>query len=97
MAAGTSTRTKRHTTTYPAFSEIGRRRTHHDQQNLFCSRHILPALQELIENAVGPLNGVDSVKVAIDERTVAIDYDGTDGTFEVIVTGIEEQGYEVAG
>jgi copper chaperone len=50
-----------------------------------------------IEGAVGPLNGVDSVEVAIDERTVAIDYDGTDATFEVIVAAIEEQGYEVAG
>ena len=50
-----------------------------------------------IEDAVGPLNGVDSVEVAIDERTVAIDYDGTDDTFEVIVAAIEEQGYEVVG
>jgi copper chaperone len=50
-----------------------------------------------IEDAVGPLNGVDSVEVAIDERTVAIDYDGTDATFEVIAAAIEEQGYEVAG
>jgi copper ion binding protein len=50
-----------------------------------------------IEDAVGPLNGVDSVEVAMDDRTVAIDYDGTDGTFEVIVAAIEEQGYEVAG
>ncbi len=50
-----------------------------------------------IEGAVGPLNGVDSVEVAVDERTVAIDYDGTDDTFEGIVAAIEEQGYEVAG
>ncbi len=50
-----------------------------------------------IEGAVGPLNGVDSVEVAIDDRTVAIDYDGTDDTFEGIVAAIEEQGYEVAG
>ena len=53
--------------------------------------------KDSIEDAVGPLNGVDSVEVAIDDRTVAIDYDGTDGTFEVIVSAIEEQGYEVAG
>ncbi len=50
-----------------------------------------------IEGTVGPLNGVDSVEVAIDDRTVAIDYDGTDDTFEGIVAAIEEQGYEVAG
>ncbi|MEE9227446.1 MAG: copper ion binding protein [Acidimicrobiia bacterium] len=53
--------------------------------------------KDSIEDAVDPLNGVDSVEVAIDDRTVAIDYDGTDGTFEVIVAAIEEQGYEVAG
>ncbi len=50
-----------------------------------------------IEDAVGPLNGVDSVEVAIDDRTVAIDYDGTDNTFDVVVVAIEEQGYEVVG
>jgi copper chaperone len=49
-----------------------------------------------IEGAVGPLNGVDFVEVAIGDRSVAIDYDGTDSTFQTIVTAIEEQGYEVA-
>jgi len=49
-----------------------------------------------IEGAVGPLNGVDFVEVAIDDRSVAIDYDGTDNTLQTIVTAIEEQGYEVA-
>ncbi len=49
-----------------------------------------------IEDAVGPLDGVELVEVAIDERTVAIDFDGTDGTFEAIVAAIEGQGYEVA-
>lgn len=49
-----------------------------------------------IEGAVGPLSGVDFVEVAIDDRSVAIDYDGTDNTLQTIVTAIEEQGYEVA-
>jgi len=49
-----------------------------------------------IEGAVGPLDGVDLVEVAIDDRTVAVDYDGTDDTFSAIVDAIEEQGYEVA-
>jgi copper chaperone len=49
-----------------------------------------------IEGAVGPLNGVDFVEVAVDDRSVAIDYDGTESTFQTIVTAIEEQGYEVA-
>jgi copper chaperone len=50
-----------------------------------------------IEGAVRPLNGVESVEVAIDDRTVAIDYDGAEDTFEGIIGAIEEQGYEVAG
>lgn len=49
-----------------------------------------------IEGAVGPLEGVESVEVGVDERTVAIDYDGSDGTLEAIVAAIEDQGYEVA-
>ncbi len=49
-----------------------------------------------IEGAVGPLSGVDFVEVAIDDRSVAIDYDGTESTFQTILTAIEEQGYEVA-
>ncbi len=49
-----------------------------------------------IEGAVGPLDGVELVEVAIDDRTVAVDYDGTDETFAAIVAAIEEQGYELA-
>lgn len=49
-----------------------------------------------IEGAVGPLDGVELVRVAIDDRTVAVDYDGTDETFAAIVAAIEEQGYEVS-
>ncbi len=49
-----------------------------------------------IEGAVGPLDGVESVEVAVDDRTVAINYNGTDGTLAAIVDAIEEQGYEVA-
>jgi len=48
-----------------------------------------------IEGAVGPLDGVDLVDVAIDERTVAVGYDGTDETLAAIVAAIEGQGYEV--
>ncbi len=49
-----------------------------------------------IEGAVGPLDGVGLVEVAIDERTVAVDFDGTDDTYSAIVDAIEGQGYEVA-
>ncbi len=48
-----------------------------------------------IEAAVAPLDGVDKVEVHIDERTVDLDYDGTDATFNAIVAAIEEQGYGV--
>ena len=49
-----------------------------------------------IEGAVGPLDGVELVEVAIDERTVAVDFDGSDDTYSAIVDAIEGQGYEVA-
>ncbi len=49
-----------------------------------------------IEGAVNPLDGVDTAVVTIDDRSVAIDYDGSDATMEAIVTAIDEQGYEVA-
>lgn len=48
-----------------------------------------------IEGAVGPLDGVELVEVAIDQRTVAVDFDGTDDTYAAIVDAIEGQGYEV--
>lgn len=48
-----------------------------------------------IEGAVAPLDGVDKVEVHIEERTVDLDYDGTDATFNAIVAAIEDQGYEV--
>jgi copper chaperone len=48
-----------------------------------------------IESAVLPLDGVDKVEVHIDERTVDLDYDGSDATFDAIVAAIEEQGYDV--
>ena len=48
-----------------------------------------------IEAAVSPLDGVDRVEVQIDERTVQLDYDGTDTTLTTIVAAIEDVGYEV--
>ena len=49
-----------------------------------------------IEGAVNPLEGVDSAVVAIDDRNVAITYDGAESTMDAIVNAIDEQGYEVA-
>jgi copper chaperone len=48
-----------------------------------------------IEDSVAPLDGVTRVEVRIDEKTVDIDYDGTDGTFDTIVAAIEDSGYDV--
>ncbi len=49
-----------------------------------------------IEGAVTPLDGVATAVVAIDDRNVAIEYDGSEATMEAIVSAIDEQGYEVA-
>lgn len=48
-----------------------------------------------IEGAVATLPGVDRVDVRIADKAVDIDYDGTDATFDAIVTAIEDSGYEV--
>ncbi|MEN8234426.1 MAG: copper ion binding protein [Actinomycetota bacterium] len=48
-----------------------------------------------IEQAVSQLDGVAHVEVDVDDRAVALDFDGTDATFEAIVAAIEEQGYDV--
>lgn len=48
-----------------------------------------------IEGAVGALDGVSSVKVSVDERSVDIDF-GAPTDLEAIITTIEDQGYEVA-
>ena len=49
-----------------------------------------------IENAVNPLEGVESAVVTIDDRTVSVSYDGTESTMDTIVAAIDDQGYEVA-
>jgi len=48
-----------------------------------------------IEGAVGDLEGVDKVDVAIDARTVDVSFDSP-ADMGAVVAAIEEQGYEVA-
>ncbi|MDX1745519.1 MAG: copper ion binding protein [Halobacteriales archaeon] len=48
-----------------------------------------------IEGAVSGLDGVDTVDVAIEDRTVAVTYTD-DLSLDEIVEAIEEQGYDVA-
>ena len=49
-----------------------------------------------IEGAIGQLDGVETVEVDIDGRTVAIDFDGAAVTLPDIVAALDEAGYEVA-
>lgn len=49
-----------------------------------------------IEGAVNELSGIESAIVDIESRSVAISYDADTQSRDVIVSAIEEQGYEVA-
>ena len=49
-----------------------------------------------IEGAVGALEGVSAVEVKIDERVVDVSWDESSLASDIIVSAIEEQGYEVA-
>jgi copper chaperone len=48
-----------------------------------------------IEGAVNQLDGIDSVEVSIEGKTVAVSY-GDDVALGTIIEAIEEQGYDVA-
>jgi len=50
-----------------------------------------------IEGAVRPLQGVDSVEVHIDAKTVDVSWDDSALNLATIVSAIEDQGYEVDG
>ncbi len=50
-----------------------------------------------IEGAVGALDGVESVEVAIADATVQVSYDDQRLELAAIKTAIEEQGYAVFG
>jgi copper ion binding protein len=49
-----------------------------------------------IEGAISQLTGVDSVKVDVEGRTVALDFDEEDVTLPEIVAALDEVGYEVS-
>lgn len=48
-----------------------------------------------IEGAVGSIEGVEKVKVQIEDRTVEVTYDDVSVKLDEIVSMIEGQGYEV--
>ena len=51
--------------------------------------------KESIEGAVAPMEGVAKAIVSIDDRTVDVEYEPSNVDLDVIVTAIEDQGYEV--
>lgn len=53
--------------------------------------------KESIEGAVAPMEGVAKAIVSIDDRTVDVEYEASDVALDLIVTAIEDQGYEVDG
>lgn len=50
-----------------------------------------------IEEAVGDLDGVAAVEVAVEDRTVKLTFDETTIDLDRIKSAIESVGYEVAG
>jgi len=50
-----------------------------------------------IENAVGPLDGVELVAVDVADKSVAVDFDEAGVTLEAIEAAVREEGYEVVG
>jgi copper chaperone len=48
-----------------------------------------------IEQAVSRVDGVDYVEVEVDDRSVEVEYDGEQATFDAIVAAIEDAGYDV--
>ena len=50
-----------------------------------------------LEGAVGALDGVDRVEVAISDATLDVDFDETEVGLDAIKTTIEDQGYAVFG
>ena len=48
-----------------------------------------------INNGVGWLEGVNEVKVSLENKTVSVDYNSDKVTLDKIKAEIEEQGYDV--
>jgi copper ion binding protein len=52
--------------------------------------------QESIEGGLGEVDGVGSVQVDIDAKTVSLSFDPSKVTEQLIDTNLEDLGYEVA-
>ena len=53
--------------------------------------------ERAVKNAVGELDGVESVIVDLPGKTVAIEYDSDNLTFENFKAAIEEEDFNVVG
>ena len=51
--------------------------------------------KDTIEGAVGQLEGIETVQVDVEQRTVAVAFDETEISLPQIVAAIDEVGYEV--
>ena len=51
--------------------------------------------ENAIKQSVGALNGVHSVDVSLNDKTVSVEYDTSKVSADAIKQEIEEQGYEV--
>jgi copper chaperone len=52
--------------------------------------------KDTIEGAVGQLEGIETVQVDVEQRTVAVAFDETEISLPQIVAALDEAGYEVA-
>ncbi|WP_071393228.1 copper chaperone CopZ [Bacillus tuaregi] len=48
-----------------------------------------------VEGSVGKLNGVASVKVSLENKTVDVEYNAAEVTVDAIKETIDDQGYDV--
>lgn len=48
-----------------------------------------------VEGSVGKLNGVASVKVSLENKTVDVEYNADEVTLDAIKETIDDQGYDV--
>lgn len=51
--------------------------------------------ENAVKKAVGALDGVNSVEVSLENKTVAVDYDDSKVDLKDIKEAIDDQGYEV--
>jgi len=51
--------------------------------------------ENAVKKSVGALNGIDSVEVSLQEKTVTVEFDSEKVSVKTISDTIEDQGYDV--